>query len=151
MDTMMKNHMFTIMPFQTNYIAMMNLPWLFDFGCYLNWKEVLEDGLPDDDFDLIFYDNGKGGLENNITMTILFLDWEKNILNAKIIGWIKEVNVRNEIRSQNRVKFLNECDAIVTSGISEQFKNIDMFKYLRTVVDKKWYFLSPTIKYKLFI
>ena len=61
------------------------------------------------------------------------------------MGWIKEVNVANERRLENRVRFLNDCDAIITSGISENFKNIDMFKYLRSVVDKKWYFISQPV------
>ena len=65
--------------------------------------------------------------------------------NAKILGWIKEVNVMNEERLQNRVKFLNECDAVITSGISDAFKNIDMFKYLRSVVDKEFYFISQPV------
>ena len=69
----------------------------------------------------------------------------KKYPNAKILGWVKEVNVANDMRLRNRVRFLNECDAVITSGISEKFKNIDMFKYLRSVVDKKFYFISQPV------
>ena len=127
------------------FVAMMNLPFLFEFGCYINWIEWQDKGLPDYDLDLIFYDNGKIGLEDkhyqNYKVDIL----REKYPNAKIMGWIKEVNVANERRLENRVRFLNDCDAIITSGISENFKNIDMFKYLRSVVDKKWYFISQPV------
>ena len=127
------------------YLAMFNLPWLFDFGCYLDWQEWQDKGLPDYDFDLIFYDNGKAGLENENYDDYSISRLREKYPNAKILGWIKEVNVANEVRLKNRIRFLNDCDAIVTSGISDNFKNIDMFKYLRTVVDKKWHFLSQPV------
>jgi len=47
------------------YLAMMNLPFLFDFGCYINWIEWQNKDLPDYDLDLIIYDNGKIGLEDD--------------------------------------------------------------------------------------
>ena len=75
---------------------MMNLPFLFEFGCYINWIEWQDKGLPDYDLDLIFYDNGKIGLEDKH-----YHDYKVDILrekypNAKIMGWIKEVNVAKE-------------------------------------------------------
>ena len=127
------------------YIAMMNLPFLFDFGCYLDWQEWQNNDLPDDVFDLIFYDNGKGGLDDNHYDDYSVSKLREKYPNAIIMGWIKEVNVANEKRLENRIKFLNDCDGIVTSGISEQFKNIDMFKHLKNYVDKKWYFLSQPV------
>ena len=45
------------------FVAMMNLPFLFEFGCYINWIEWQDKELPDYDLDLILYDNGKIGLE----------------------------------------------------------------------------------------
>jgi len=127
------------------YLAMMNLPFLFDFGCYINWIEWQDKDLPDYDLDLIFYDNGKIGLEDEHYDNYTVAKLKEKYPNAKILGWIKEVNVANEKRLKNRVKFLNDCDAIITSGISENFKNIDMFKYLRTVVDKEWHFISQPV------
>ncbi len=96
------------------YLAMFNLPWLFDFGCYINWIEWQDKGLPDYDLDLIFYDNGKIGLEDEHYDNYTVAKLKEKYPNAKILGWIKEVNVANEKRLKNRVKFLNDCDAIIT-------------------------------------
>ncbi len=127
------------------YVAMMNLPFLFDFGCYLDWIEWQDKGLPDYDLDLIFYDNGKGGLEDEYYDDYSVSRLREKYPNAKILGWLKEVNVANKTRLKNRVRFLNECDAVITSGISDNFKNLDMFKYLKSVVDKKFYFISQPV------
>ena len=67
---------------------------------------------------------------------------KKKYKDVKILGWIKEVNVSPQMRLNNRVRFLNECDAVITSGISEKFKNIDMFKFLRQHVNKNFYLIS---------
>tara|TARA_Y100000310_G_C20533942_1_gene739893 strand:+ start:95 stop:1093 length:999 start_codon:yes stop_codon:yes gene_type:complete len=125
------------------FLAMFNLPFLFEFGCHINWMDW--ETLPDMNLDFIIYDKGKIGLDDD-----KYDKYHTDILrskypNVKILGWIKEVNVANEMRLKNRVRFLNECDAIITSGISEKFKNIEMFKYIRSVVDKKFYFISQPV------
>ena len=97
------------------------------------------------DLDLIFYDNGKGGLEDEYYDDYSVSRLREKYPNAKILGWLKEVNVANKTRLKNRVRFLNECDAVITSGISDNFKNLDMFKYLKSVVDKKFYFISQPV------
>jgi|TARA_Y100000310_G_C20685765_1_gene818851 hypothetical protein len=127
------------------FVAMMNLPFIFEFGCYINWIEWQDKELPDYDLDLIFYDNGKIGLEDEHYDNYTVAKLKEKYPNAKILGWIKEVNVKNKTRLKNRVKFLNECDAVVTSGISDNFKNLDVFKYLKSVVDKEFHFISQPV------
>tara|TARA_A100001201_G_scaffold59648_2_gene57128 strand:- start:13208 stop:14218 length:1011 start_codon:yes stop_codon:yes gene_type:complete len=128
--------------------AMQNLPYLFDEGYFWNWSEW--DNLPDVDLDLIFYDNGKIGLDNINYEKYSVSRLREKYPKAKILGWIKEVwvgqagNYEHE-RYVNRLKHLNECDAIVTSGVSTQFKNIDVFNHIRKYVDKKWNFLSQPV------
>ena len=128
--------------------AMQNLPYLFDEGYFWNWSEW--DNLPDVDLDLIFYDNGKIGLDNINYEKYSVSRLREKYPKAKILGWIKEVwvgqagNYEHE-RYINRLKHLNECDAIVTSGVSTQFKNIDVFNHIRKYVDKKWNFLSQPV------
>ena len=128
--------------------AMQNLPYLFDEGYFWNWSEW--DNLPDVDLDLIFYDNGKIGLDNINYEKYSVSRLREKYHKAKILGWIKEVwvgqagNYEHE-RYINRLKHLNECDAIVTSGVSTQFKNIDVFNHIRKYVDKKWNFLSQPV------
>jgi hypothetical protein len=125
------------------FLAMSNLPFLFDFGCHINWLDW--EVLPDLNLDFIVYDKGKLGLDDKNYDRFHTDILREKYPNVKVLGWIKEVNVMNEERLQNRVKFLNECDAVITSGISDTFKNIDMFKYLRSVVDKEFYFISQPV------
>jgi hypothetical protein len=125
------------------FLAMHNLPFIFDFGAHINWIDWND--LPDMDIDFIVYDKGKIGLDDDKYDRYHTDILRKKYPNAKILGWVKEVNVANDMRLRNRVRFLNECDAVITSGISEKFKNIDMFKYLRSVVDKKFYFISQPV------
>ena len=129
-------------------IAMQNLPYLFDEGYFFKWREWEE--LPDVDLDLIFYDNGKVGLDDVNYDKFSVSRLREKYPNAKILGWIKEVWVGqagnyNHERFINRLKHLNECDAIVTSGVSEQFKNLDVFNHIRKYVDKKWNFISQPV------
>ena len=125
------------------FLAMHNLPFIFDFGAHINWMDC--DELPDMDVDLIIYDKGKIGLDDD-KYDIYHTDkLREKYKDVKILGWIKEVNVSTQMRLNNRVRFLNECDAVITSGISEKFKNIDMFKFLRQHVNKNFYFISQPV------
>ena len=125
------------------YLAMHNLPFIFDFGAHINWIDYEE--LPNLDVDVIFYDKGKIGLDDENYDKYHTDILRKKYLNAKVFGWVKEVNVSSEMRLRNRVRFLNECDAVITSGISKQFKNLDMFNYLRSQVNKNFYFISQPV------
>ena len=129
-------------------IAMQNLPYLFEEGYFFKWKEWEE--LPDVDLDLIFYDNGRIGLDDTTYDKYSVKRLRDKYPNAKIIGWLKEVwvgeigNVNNE-RFVNRLRYLSDCDAIVTSGTSEKFKNLEVFNYIRKHVDKKWNFIAQPV------
>ena len=43
------------------FLAMHNLPFIFDFGAHINWIDWND--LPDMDIDFIVYDKGKIGLD----------------------------------------------------------------------------------------
>tara|TARA_B100000315_G_C14578229_1_gene589041 strand:- start:576 stop:1583 length:1008 start_codon:yes stop_codon:yes gene_type:complete len=129
------------------FSAMQNLPFIFEEGYFFNWAEL--DELPDVDFDLIFYDNGKIGLDDKNYDKFCVDRLRDKYPKAKIFGWIKEVwvgtsNNYNHPRHLNRIKFLNECDAVITSGIST-FKRLDVFTQLKENVNKKFNFIGQPV------
>ena len=97
-------------------IGMWSYPFIFD-GCFLNWKEW-GDHLPDYDLETIII-----AIEKDFnTYTVDKL--RKKYPNAFIIGMIKEIFLGNvgavgyspafqSEKHKNRIKFLNQCDAIV--------------------------------------
>lgn len=127
------------------YIAMQNLPFLFDEGYYLNWAEW--DELPDLDLDLIFFGNEKnwnpdGSIRRSEVTTN---NLKKKYPNAIILNWIKELSNGNQIQNMNRIEELKYGDGIITSGLSKEFQNLDIFNYIRDVIDKKLYFIPQPV------
>ena len=126
------------------YIAMQNLPFLFEEGYYLNWHEWKE--LPTLDLELIFFGceknwNPDGTIRrNDVSVKIL----RNKYPNAKILGWVKELSVGNETQNLKRLEELNHCDGVVTSGVSE-FKYLDVFKDFKKVVDKQFHFVPQPV------
>ena len=140
------------------YIAMQNLPFIFEEGYFWNWSK--QGTLPDVDLDLIFI-----AIEKNFepdgsirTKDICVKTLRKKYPNAKILGWIKEVYMSGVNRSlvdlsyydyddprhYRRLEFLNECDAVITSGITT-FKNHPIFDNLKNNVNKNFYFIPQPV------
>lgn len=139
------------------YIAMQNLPFIFEEGYFWNWSEMSE--LPDVDLDVIFF-----ALEKNFEADGSFRRPDINVAtlrkkypNAKILGWIKEVYMAgvarsndfsyydyNDPRHKRRIEYLNQCDGVITSGITI-FKNHHVFDDLKQNVNKKFYFISQPV------
>ena len=71
------------------YLAMHNLPFIFDFGAHINWIDY--DELPNLDIDVIFYDKGKIGLDDENYDRYHTDILRKKYPNAKIAGYIKEL------------------------------------------------------------
>lgn len=131
------------------YIAMQNLPFLFEEGCYLNWTEWEE--LPDIDLDLIFFGCEKNWNEDGSVRRkdVSVETLRKKYPNAKILGWIKEVWVGapddfDDPRHLRRIEHLNECDAVITSGISK-FQKLSVFNNLKQNVNKDFHFIPQPV------
>ena len=131
------------------YIAMQNLPFLFEEGCYLNWREWEE--LPDMDLDLIFFGVERNwNLDGSIKRPEVSVETlKKKYPNAKILSWIKEVWVGEHFNYQDprhlgRIEHLKECDGVITSGISK-FPKLEVFDNLRENVDIPFYFIPQPV------
>ena len=97
-------------------VGMWTYPFIFD-GCFLNWSEWGDD-LPNYDLETIIVAIEKDFSSYNVTKL------RKKYPNARIIGMIKEIFLGNvggygyspSFESEghkNRIKFLNECDAVI--------------------------------------
>ena len=125
------------------YIAMQNLPFIFDDGYYINWNEW--DELPDLELDLIFYGREKSwNSDGSVRWERTAEKLRNKYPNALILGWIKELSVGNEIQNLRRLQDLNNYDGVVTSGVSS-FRFLDVFKNFKQIVNKEFYFISQPV------
>ncbi len=97
-------------------VGMWSYPFIFN-GCFLNWSEWGDD-LPDYDLELIIVAIEKKFKDCTVDKL------RKKYPNARIIGMIKEIFLGNvnaygfspafeSEKHKNRIKFLNECDAVI--------------------------------------
>jgi len=109
-----------------------NYQWFGETGTFLNLSEWVDRDLdfPDLDVDLIFYACERQGLDNATWDDYSIERLKRRYPNAKIIGSLKEVNVKPE-RVQNRLKFLKSCDDLH----SENPKNEETKKVFSVIED----------------
>jgi len=102
-----------------------NYQWFGKGSSFLALNDWVDRGLdfPDLDVDLIFYACERQGLDDSTWDSYSVERLRKRYPNAKIIGSLKEVNVKPE-RVQNRLKFLKSCDDLH----SESPKNEETMK-----------------------
>ena len=98
------------------YISIWNYPSLYD-GYFINWAEWGDD-LPDLELDLIFLSIEKMLSNPKYSVDVI----RKKYPNAKIVGLIKELWIGTPYdyqhqKHKDRVKFLNECDSVVTGRL----------------------------------
>ena len=119
------------------YVSIWNYPKLYENGHFIKWQDWGDD-LPDLDLDLIFLSIEKLLLNPDYTVDKI----RKKYPNAKIAGWIKELWVGEPYnythpKHKARIKFLNECDVVVTNRNTE-----DGFREIAGGVNKSFNFVS---------
>ena len=107
------------------YIAMQNLPFIFEEGYFWNWSEF--ETLPDVELDLIFVSLERNfNPDGSIRSSKMCVDTlRKQYPKAVILGWIKEVCIApippnndfskynyNDPRHKRRIEFLLQCRQI---------------------------------------
>jgi hypothetical protein len=128
-----------------------SFPFLWEDGCFINlhnWYENIGDELPNKDFDIIFYAcEGKGLLDENFDKYRVGRLREK-YPDSKIVGWIKEIGqnfntglTHSVEKYENRIKILNECDAVLSHGI-DSMRDLTYHKELNESIKKELQFLS---------
>ena len=102
-----------------------NYQWFGKGSSFLNLGEWVDRGIdfPDLDVDLIFYACERQGLDDNSWDNYSVERLRSKYPKAKIIGSLKEVNVKPH-RIQNRYRFLKSCDDLH----SESPKNKETMK-----------------------
>ena len=122
------------------YVSIWNYPSLYD-GYFINWVEWGDD-LPDLELDLIFLSIEKMLSNPKYSVDVI----RKKYPNAKIVGLIKELWIgtpydHQHQKHKDRVKFLNECDSVVTGrptleGYEEISKGVNKpFNFVAIPVD----------------
>ena len=88
-----------------------NYQWFGEGSSFLALSDWVDKGLefPKLDVDLIFYACERQGLDDSTYDDYSVEKIRKSYPNAKIIGSLKEVNVKPH-RVQNRYRFLKSCD-----------------------------------------
>ena len=131
-----------------------NYPFLWEDGCFINVKEWVEQGLdlPDYDLDVIMYANERVGVDTENLHNYSFERIKKKYPNAKIIGWIKEVNpsIHNrEVRVANKVEFYKDCDFFAGNGITEM-KDLSQYRDLEKKVGRELDYITCPININSF-
>ena len=131
-----------------------NYPYLWGDGCFINVKEWTEKGLdlPDYDLDVIMYANERVGVDSKNLHKYNVERIKKKYPNAKIIGWIKEVNSSTHNmyeRIHNKIEFYKDCDFFAGNGITEM-KKLKQYEELEKLVGKKLNFITCPININSF-
>jgi len=114
-----------------------NIQFLWDNGVFLNLSEWIDIGrdFPDLDLDIILYANERAGLDENQKDDYSVERLRKRYPKAKIIGYIKEVYVK-DTRFENRIKFFKSCDGIHAEAY-DSMKKLKEFKDIERLTNKK--------------
>ena len=115
------------------FMAGGNYPFLYGNGDFINISEW--DELPDLELEFILYRNERVGLDDENRDKYSVQRLRDKYPNATIIGWLCEVSVQ-EHRYDNWIKFLNDCDGILTSA-AESMKTLPQFVELEKHLNKK--------------
>ena len=119
------------------YPATHNLQFLWESGHFLNLSEWVDKDIdfPDLDLDVIFYACERQGLDDENWDDYSVERLKRRYPNTKIIGYIKEVYVR-EGRENNRINFFKECDGIHGEAYSYH-KTLDEYLKLEKLTGHK--------------
>ena len=131
-----------------------NFPFLWEGGCFLNLEQWVKNDLdlPTYDFDIILYSNERLGLDDDNYQYYCVDRLRNKYPNALIVGYLKEVELsihNREVRSKNRVNFLQSCDKIIAHGVSTM-KQLTKYRELESSIDRKLNYVSHPVNIDLY-
>ena len=117
---------------ETCYLNTWNYPWLFEDGCFLNWYEFKDKGLPNAEYDVIFLVLERSLCRESDFPYAKVENIRNQYPNAKVVGFIKEMWMGDPYNYDHpkqvaRKEFLSYCDAVVTNRpwISEYLEKLN--------------------------